>query len=147
MTADFSDEDKFRELTKIIEDLFKGFSVSNYQGHLESSSPEERAWRAAVESWFFQEIIAFRRDLEHLLTTLPEVIGSDPTEVLGLSGCAQIEANLDGRKYLITIVSQKDDASIGDFLPFDVDEVDLDDWDSEAENEATFSSQFLEEWE
>ena len=104
MTTDIGDEDKLRELTKIIEDLFRGFSVSNYRSSMGSGSPEEMSWRAAVEAWFFQEIMVFRKDLEHLLATLPDIIGNDPSEVLDLSGCAEIEANLDGRKYVITIM-------------------------------------------
>jgi len=147
MTEDIGDKDKLRELTKIIEDLFKGFSVSNYRSHLESSSPEEMAWRAAVESWFFQEILTFRRDLEHLLVTLPDVIGNDPSEVLDLSGCARIEANLDGRKYTITIVPQEDDEIIGDDFSLDFSGIEVDDWESAVENEEMFSPNFLEEWE
>jgi hypothetical protein len=147
MTADIGDEDKLRELTKIIEDLFKGFSVSNYRVPVGSSSPEEMAWRAAVEAWFFQEIMVFRRDLEHLLATLPDIIGSDPSEVLDLSGCAHIEANLDGRKYVITIMPQKDDESSEDSASFDFSGIDFDDWDPEAEHEMIFNPDFLEEWE
>jgi len=143
MTADIGDDDRFRELSKIIEDLFKGFGASHHQFPIGSSSPEEMAWRAAVEAWFFQEILTFRRDLEHLLTTLPEVLGNDPTKVLDLSGRAHIEANLDGRKYMIIIEPLEDDT----LLPMDFEEIYGDDWNPEEDNRMVFSPHFLEEWE
>jgi hypothetical protein len=147
MTANFGDDDSIRELTKIVEDLFKGFGLPNYHFPGDESSPEESAWKAAVQAWFFEEIMTFRRDLEHLLTTLPEVLGSDPTEVLDLSGCARIEANINGRKYMIVIEPMEDEEFPADMLSLDISGIDFDQLEHLADDEVMFSPDFLEEWE